>query len=53
MLARSPNRKADAAYLAASGAVPIIIIECDGVCSIRATWWTAAPDAARIANAAR
>jgi hypothetical protein len=34
MLARSPNRKAAVAYLAASGAVRISIIEHDGVCRI-------------------
>jgi hypothetical protein len=35
MLAKAPNRKRAVAYLAASGAVPITIIEHDGVCSIR------------------
>jgi hypothetical protein len=36
MLAKPPNRKRAEQYLAASGAVPITIIEHDGVCSIRA-----------------
>jgi hypothetical protein len=34
MLAKSPNRKRAVEYLHASGAVPISIIERDGVCSI-------------------
>jgi hypothetical protein len=65
MLARSPNRKRAEQYLAASGAVPITIIERDGACSIStasklptmgnsaSTWWTAAADAPRVASAAR
>ncbi|WP_156042264.1 hypothetical protein [Bradyrhizobium sp. URHD0069] len=36
MLAKPPNRNRALEYLAASGAVPITIIERDGVCSIRA-----------------
>lgn len=65
MLAKAPNRKRATEYLHASGAVPITIIERDGGCSIStgrclvkspdtvSTWWTAAPDAARIASRAR
>jgi hypothetical protein len=67
MLAKAPNRKRAVEYLALSGAVPITVIEHDGVCSISAgkvvpgdhfgtgtttTWWTAGPDAARIASRA-
>jgi hypothetical protein len=36
MLAKPPNRKRAVEYLAASGAVPITVIERDGACSIRA-----------------
>jgi hypothetical protein len=36
MLAKAPNRKRAMEYLIASGAVPITIIERDGVCSISA-----------------
>src|SRR6266436_5631755 len=34
MLAKSPDRKRAVEYLAACGAVPITVIERDGVCSI-------------------
>jgi hypothetical protein len=63
MLAKSPNRKRAEQYLAASGAVPISIIERDGQLSIgtvikltgtvAARWWTVAADAPRVASAAR
>jgi len=64
MLARSPNRKVAAAFLAASGAVPISIVERDGVgvivtgktsaSGIAARWWLhRASDASRVASAAR
>ncbi len=66
MLSRAPTRKAAVAYLAASGAVPISIVKSGAAPTfafstankitgrtIAARWWTASPDAARIASAAR
>ena len=65
MLAKPPNRKRALEYLEASGAVPITIIERDGVCTIHAggksetvsdiisTVWLAEQDAARVAREAR
>jgi hypothetical protein len=63
MLARSPNRKAAAAYLAASGAVSLTVIVRDGVGSIHtgkisgtvaARWWLHhSQEAARVAAQAR
>ena len=63
MLARSPNRKRATEYLHASGAVPIAVIERDGVCSIStcskitgtvaARWWTDKRIAARMTREAR
>ena len=57
MLARSPNRKAAAAYLAACGATSITVVEYDGAASIvtgkvvgpvAGRWWIAAQDAVRV-----
>jgi hypothetical protein len=62
MLARSPNRKRAVAYLAASGATPISVVDRDGPCGIHtgkvtghvaARWWVAASDGVRVASAAR
>jgi hypothetical protein len=63
MLARSPNRKAAAAYLAASGAVPITIFLSEKGTSITtasqitgtvaARWWITAAMASPVATAAR
>jgi hypothetical protein len=67
MLAKAPNRKRAVAYLAASGAVPIAVIERDGVRNIRtgttttgrtsttttARWWITAAMASPVASAAR
>jgi hypothetical protein len=51
MLAKTPNRKAAVKYLAAGGAVPMTIIECDGLViivtgntttgNVAARWWIA------------
>jgi hypothetical protein len=64
MLAKAPNRTRATEYLIASGAAAITLSETNKVCSIstgkvpqlrevRARWWTAAADAARVASAAR
>jgi hypothetical protein len=63
MLARSPNRNAAVAYLAACGATPITIVDRDGVGVIivgktasgivAARWWLPSQDAQRVAGAAR
>jgi hypothetical protein len=67
MLAKAPNRKRAVEYLALSGAVPITIIERDGVCSIStgktttgrtgatiaARWWITAAMASPVAAQAR
>jgi hypothetical protein len=62
MLAKSSDRKRAVEYLAACDAVPITVIERDGVCSIHVgkiagtvagRWWLAAQDAARVAARAR
>jgi hypothetical protein len=60
MLAKSPNRKRAEQYLAASGAVPITIIDTGKISTnvkitgtVAARWWIAAADAARVAGSAR
>ena len=50
--ARSPDTKAAVAYLAASGAVAISIVEIDGVCTIR-TGNKILPDAAAMSRMQR
>jgi hypothetical protein len=61
-MARSPHRKAAVAYLAASGAVPITVIDRDGVGvvivgrtsdTVAGRWWIHAHAAARVAAQAR
>jgi hypothetical protein len=62
MLAKAPNIKRAIEYLAACGAVPIAIIERDGLCSIHAgkiagtvaaRWWISERIAPRVAAQAR